>query len=279
MRDLSVSIIRDTVTRLCKDANFRLSADVLDAYEKALQIEESETGREILRQILENAVIASGEEVPSCQDTGVAVVFVELGQDVHLIDGNFYDAVEAGVRQGYSEGYLRKSMCDPFDRKNTKTNLPAVIHTEIVPGDRVKITVAPKGGGSENMSTLIMMKPAEGRQGVIQNVIDWVKKAGPNPCPPIIVGIGIGGNFERSAYLAKKSLLRPIGIRHTHPDLAELETVILKKINDLGIGPMGLGGRVTALDVHIEYMPCHIASLPLAINIQCHASRHKEAIL
>jgi fumarate hydratase subunit alpha len=279
MRELCVTKITETVAALCKDANFRLGQDVLQAYERALQMEESETGKEILHQIIENSSIAKNEQVPSCQDTGVAVFFIEVGQEVHVIGGNLYEAIEKGVERGYAEGYLRKSMCDPFTRKNTKTNLPAIVHTEIVPGETLKITIAPKGGGSENMSTVIMMKPAEGEDGVVRNVVDWVKKTGPNPCPPIVVGVGIGGNFERCAYLAKKALIRPIGQRHIDPKLAGLEEKILGKINELGIGPMGLGGRITAFDVHIEYMPCHIASMPLGINIQCHASRHKEAII
>ena len=279
MRELSVNKITETVAELCKEANFKLDRDVLQAYKKALDTEISGTGKEILQQIIDNAAIAEKESVPSCQDTGVAVFFVEIGQDLHITGGNLYEAIEKGVERGYAEGYLRKSMCDPFSRKNTKTNLPAIIHTEIVSGDKLKLTIAPKGGGSENMSTVMMMKPSEGEAGVILNVIEWVKKTGPNPCPPIIIGIGIGGNFERCAYLAKKSLIRPIGHRNPDHYLADLEERILTKVNELGIGPMGLGGRITALDVHIEYMPCHIASLPLGINIQCHASRHKEAFL
>jgi fumarate hydratase subunit alpha len=279
IREITTELITQTVAQLSISANFNLGEDVLAAYRNALAIEDSPTGKEILRQIIENAEIAKKEEVPSCQDTGAAVIFLELGQDVHITGGSLINAVERGVEKGYSEGYLRKSMCDPFTRKNTRNNLPAIIHLEIVPGDKLKITVAPKGGGSENMSTVIMMKPSEGESGVIQSVVDWVGKAGPNPCPPTVVGIGIGGNFERSAYLAKKSLLRPIGQRNSDPKLADLEQKILDRINSSGIGPMGLGGRITAFDVHIELMPCHIASLPLAINIQCHASRHKEAVL
>ncbi len=241
--------------------------------------EESESGREIFRQLLENARIAREERVPMCQDCGLAVVFVELGQDVHLVGGSFEAAIQEGIRQGYGEGYLRKSLCHPLTRANTGDNTPAVIHTEIVPGDRLKLTVVPKGGGSENMSRVHMLKPAEGWAGIKEKVVGTVREAGPNPCPPIIVGVGIGGTFEQAAYLSKKSLLRELGLPNPDPELARLEEELLLAVNDLGIGPQGLGGRITALAVHLLMQPCHIASLPVAVNIQCHASRHREVIL
>jgi fumarate hydratase subunit alpha len=279
MREIATIDVTKAVTKLCMDANYHLSADVMSAYTDSEKNETSPVGREILKQIIDNATIASDENVPSCQDTGVAVVFLELGQEVHITGGSLTEAIEQGVKNGYDSGYLRKSMCDPFTRKNTGTNLPAVIHVELVPGDALKITVAPKGGGSENMSCVKMMKPADGEEGIVDFVVEWVKQAGPNPCPPTIVGVGIGGNFEKSAILAKKSLIRPIGQRHEDPALAALELRLLERINRLGIGPMGLGGQTTAFDVHVEYMPCHIASLPLAVNINCHASRHKAVVL
>ncbi|OGP69578.1 MAG: fumarate hydratase, partial [Deltaproteobacteria bacterium RBG_13_60_28] len=219
------------------------------------------------------------EQIPLCQDCGLAVVFVELGQEVQITGGDFEQAIQEGVRQGYGEGFLRKSLCHPLTRANTGDNTPAVIHTEIVPGDRLKITVVPKGGGSENMSRVFMLKPAEGVDGIIDRVVTTVREAGANPCPPIIVGVGIGGTFERAALLAKKALLREVGSPNPKPELAALEKALLQEVNDLGIGPQGLGGRITALAVHVLMQPCHIASLPVAVNIQCHASRHKEAIL
>ena len=237
------------------------------------------SGQEIFRQLLENARIAQEERVPMCQDCGLAVVFVELGQDVHLVGGSFEMAIHEGVRQGYGEGYLRKSLCDPLTRANTGDNTPAVIHTEIVAGDRLKLIVVPKGGGSENMSRVHMLKPAEGWAGIKEKVVTTVREAGPNPCPPIIVGVGIGGTFERAALLSKKALIRELGLPHADPEIAKLERELLLAVNDLGIGPQGLGGRVTALAVHMLVQPCHIASLPVAVNIQCHASRHKEVIL
>ncbi len=281
MREIHCSVITDTVARLCQEANFFLGEDVVKALEDALAREESPLGREILSQILENSRVAAQEKLPLCQDTGLAVIFLELGQDVHVVGGNLYDAINEGVRRGYREGYLRKGVVDkPFSaRKNTGDNTPAIIHTEIVPGDRLKITVCPKGGGSENMSALAMLTPAAGREGVINFVVNTVDKAGANPCPPIIIGVGIGGNFEYAPYLAKKALLRPLGQPHPDPEVAELEREILERVNRLGIGPQGLGGRVTALAVHAEVAPCHIASLPVAVNIQCHSARHKEAVL
>ena len=279
MREIDVGIITERVKELCMEANFDLGQDVLDAIERAKAEEESATGIEILGQLEENASIARQERVAICQDTGVAVVFVELGQDVHLVGGDLNRAIDEGVRQGYWEGYLRKSLCHPFTRANTGDNTPAVVQVEVVPGDRVKLIVAPKGGGSENMSRVTMLTPAVGRKGIADYVVQRVKESGSNPCPPTIIGVGIGGTFERAALLAKKALLRPLGSEHPDPELASLEREILERINTLGIGPQGLGGRTTSLAVHVTMMPCHIASLPLAVNIQCHAHRHKEAVI
>lgn len=281
MREIAAEAVTETVARLCMEANYDLGEDVVRALEAALEREESEVGRGILRQILENAAIARQEKVPICQDCGLAVVFLELGQEVHIVGGDLYEAVNEGVRRGYQEGYLRKSVVrEPFSaRRNTGDNTPAIIHTRIVPGENLRITVVPKGGGSENMSRLAMLTPAAGRQGIVNFVLKTVDEAGANPCPPIIVGVGIGGSFERVAYLAKHALLRPLGTPNPDPELAELERELLERVNRLGIGPQGFGGRVTALAVHVEAEPCHIASLPAAVNIQCHAARHKEAVL
>ncbi len=281
MREIAAGTVTETVARLCMEANYDLGEDVVAALEAALAREESEIGRGILRQILENAAIARQEKIPICQDCGLAVVFLELGQEVHISGGDLYEAVNEGVRRGYREGYLRKSVVsEPFSaRRNTGDNTPAIIHTRIVPGERLRIIVVPKGGGSENMSRLAMLTPAAGRQGIINFVLKTVDEAGANPCPPIIVGVGIGGSFERVAYLAKYALLRPLGTPNPDPELAELERELLERVNRLGIGPQGLGGRVTSLAVHVEAEPCHIASLPAAVNIQCHAARHKEAVL
>ena len=279
MREVDVGIITERVKALCMEANFDLGQDVLDAFKRARAEEESPAGIEILGQLEENASIARQERVPICQDTGIAVVFVELGQDVHLVGGDLNRAINEGVRGGYQEGYLRKSLCHPFTGANTGDNTPAVIHVEIVPGDKVKLIVAPKGGGSENMSRVTMLTPAAGKKGIVEYVVQRVKQSGSNPCPPTIVGIGIGGTFEEAALLAKKALLRPIGSKNPDPELASLEGEILDRINRLGIGPQGLGGRTTSLAVHVNMMPCHIASLPLAVNIQCHAHRHKEAVI
>jgi fumarate hydratase subunit alpha len=260
-------------------ANTDLGEDVLRVFDRAMEKEESPLGIEILKELKENARIAKEEKVPICQDTGFAVVFVELGQDVHLVGGNLNEAIQEGVRQGYKDGYLRKSICHPFTRSNTGDNTPAIIHMEMIPGDQVKITVAPKGGGSENMSRVTMLTPSDGIEGIKRFVVQRVKESGSNPCPPTIVGIGIGGTFEQAALLAKKSLLRPLGSKNPDPELDRLETEILTEINHLGIGPQGLGGRTTSLAVHILMMPCHIASFPLAVNIQCHAQRHKEVTI
>jgi fumarate hydratase subunit alpha len=256
-----------------------LGEDVIQAFDGAMEKEDSPLGVEILKELKENARIAREEKVPICQDTGFAVVFVELGQDVHLVGGNLNEAIHEGVRQGYQDGYLRKSLCHPFTRKNTGDNTPAIIHTEIVPGEKVKMTIAPKGGGSENMSRVVMLTPSDGIEGIKRFVVQRVKESSSNPCPPTIVGVGIGGTFEQAALLAKKSLLRSLGSKNPDPDLTKLESEILTEINQLGIGPQGLGGRTTSLAVHVLMMPCHIASLPLAVNIQCHAQRHKEAVI
>lgn len=265
------------MARLCREANCFLGEDVKQALKTAYEKEESPIGKDILSQLLENAGIASTEETPLCQDTGYAVVFLEIGQDVHITGDYIYDAVHEGVRIGYREGYLRKSIVrDPLDRVNTGDNTPAVVHTTVVPGDKVKVTVAPKGGGSENMSALGMLKPADGVAGVKKFILNTVKAAGANPCPPLVIGVGIGGTMEKAALLAKEALLRPLGQSHAKPDIAVLEAELLTAVNNLGIGPQGLGGRITALAVHVETYPAHIASLPVAVNINCHAARHKS---
>lgn len=276
MREIDVKLITEKVRNLCMEANTDLGDDMFQAFDRAMEKEESSMGLEILKELKENARIAKEEKVPICQDTGFAVVFVELGQDVHLIGGDLVEAIHEGVRQGYRDGYLRKSICHPFTRANTGDNTPAIIHTEVVPGEKVKIIVAPKGGGSENMSRVVMLTPSDGIEGIKRFVVQRVKESGSNPCPPTIVGIGIGGTFEQAALLAKKSLLRSLGSKNPDSELEKLESEILTEINKLGIGPQGLGGRTTSLAVHILMMPCHIASFPLAVNIQCHAQRHKE---
>lgn len=277
MREINVQEITKEVARLCIEANYYLSEDIKKSLEEAYESESWAIGKDIIGKILENAGIAKRESMPMCQDTGLTVVFVEIGQDVHLVGGNVEDAVNEGVRRGYTEGYLRKSVVkDPLDRVNTKDNTPAVIHYNLVPGDKVKITVSPKGFGSENMSKLKMLKPSDGVEGVKDFILQTVKEAGPNPCPPIIVGVGIGGTFEKAAYLAKKSLLRPVDQHNLNPFYAELEKELLEKVNNLGIGPQGFGGRTTALSVNIESYPTHIAGLPVAVNISCHATRHAE---
>jgi len=279
MREVNVKMITEKVRALCMEANTDLGEDVLRAFDRAIDKEESPLGIEILKELKENARIAKEERVAICQDTGFAVIFLELGQNVHLVGGDLKQAIFDGVRQGYRDGYLRKSICHPFTRANTGDNTPAIIHTEIVPGEKVKITVAPKGGGSENMSRVTMLTPSDGVEGIKRFVVQRVKESGSNPCPPTIVGVGIGGTFEQAALLAKKSLLRSLGSKNQDPELDKLESEILNEINQLGIGPQGLGGRTTSLAVHILMMPCHIASFPLAVNIQCHAQRHKEAVI
>lgn len=276
MREIHLSQITATVRDLAVSANTHLGQDVLEAFERAIDQEVSPTGKDILAKLIENAHIAREEGIPICQDTGFAVVFVELGQEVHLVGGDLKEAIHEGVRQGYQEGYLRKSICHPFTRKNTADNTPAIIHLEMVPGDGLHLIVAPKGGGSENMSRVTMLTPSVGIQGVKDFVVQRVKESGANPCPPTIVGVGIGGTFEMAAMLAKKALLRPLSSQNPDPELSTLEQELLEEINGLGIGPQGLGGRITSLAVHVNMMPCHIASLPVAVNIQCHAARHKE---
>uniref|UniRef100_A0A7C3Z043 Fumarate hydratase n=1 Tax=Desulfobacca acetoxidans TaxID=60893 RepID=A0A7C3Z043_9BACT len=279
MRNIGVQAIIAAVKDAAVKANYELDEDLLAAFTRGEQEEESPAGREIFRQLLENARIASKERIPLCQDCGLVVIFAEVGQEVHIDGGDFEAALQEGVRQGYREGFLRKSLCHPFTRKNTGDNTPAVIHTEIVPGDRLKLMVVGKGGGSENGSKLFMLKPAEGLAGIKDRVVATVAEAGPNVCPPMIVGVGLGGNFERSALLAKKALLRKLSDSHPDPEVAALEQELLTAVNDLGIGPGGLGGRFTALGLKILMQPCHIASLPVAINIQCHSSRHQEVVL
>ena len=281
MREIEASAITQAVAQLCQQANFVLGEDVLAALKQAQQTEESPLGKEVLSQLIENARIAKEEHLPLCQDCGMAVVFLEIGQEVHITGGDLYSAVEEGVRQGYSQGYLRKSMVNkPFSaRANTKDNTPPIIHTEMIPGDRVKIVVMPKGSGAENMSKLAMLKPGDGRNGIIDLVVRTVDEAGGNPCPPVIVGVGIGGTSEKAMLLAKKALLRPVAEPNPDPEIAELEQEILGRVNALGIGPLGFGGRTTALAVQAEVMPTHIASLPVAVNLQCHSARHREAVL
>ncbi len=280
MRELDVARITEAVKKLCLDANFYLGDDVTDRIKSCMEREESPTGKEVMGKILQNIEIGKNDAVPLCQDTGYAVFFVEIGQDLHIIGGDLGEAINEGVRQGYAEGYLRKSVVsDPIERKNTGDNTPAIVYCDIVPGDKIKITIAPKGGGSENMSEVKMLAPAAGVEGVKEFVVDRVRRSGANPCPPVIVGVGIGGTFDKCAQIAKRALLRPVGSRHPDPFYADLEAELLEKINKLGIGPQGFGGRCTALAVHIEVHPCHIASFPVAVNMQCHVARHKEVIL
>jgi len=280
MKELDLRKVTDEVERMCIEGNYFIGKDVLDKIKEAYAKEESEVGKNILGQIIENDEIAANEQVPMCQDTGIVVVFLEIGTEVR-IPGDIYEAVNEGIRRGYEKGYLRKSVVkDPLDRVNTKDNTPAIIHTTLVPGsDKVKIIVAPKGGGSENMSILKMLKPSDGIEGIKKLVIETIKNAGGNPCPPIIVGVGIGGNFEKAAILAKKAILRDINDKSSSPINAKLEEELLELINKTGVGPLGLGGRTTALAVKVETYPCHIAALPVAINLNCHAARHKEVEL
>ena len=281
MKEIDVNEIICMVKKLCIDANYYIGEDVIAKIKEFKEKEESPVAKSILDILLKNYELAAKEQMPICQDTGIAVCFVEIGQDVHIVGGDFTEAINEGVRQGYKDGYLRKSMVDDpiMDRINTKDNTPAIIYTEIVPGAKIKITVVPKGGGSENMSEIKMMKPADGIESVIDFVVDRVKRSGGNPCPPIVVGVGLGGNFEQSALLAKKSLLRSLTEKNPDPKWAKVEEEILIKINNLGIGPQGLGGRTTALAVHILSKPCHIASMPVAVNVQCHVARHKSAVI
>ena len=279
MREVQASEITRAVRDLFIDANCNLGEDVLAAFDRAIERDESPVAKEVLRELKENARIARNEQSPICQDTGLAVLFVEVGQDVHVVGGDLKAAINEGVRKGYGEGYLRKSACHPFTRANTKDNTPAVIHFDIVPGDKVRIVAVPKGGGAENMSRVDMLSPSAGLEGIKDFVVRRLEAAGSNPCPPTVVGVGIGGTFERSALLAKKALVRKIGERNADPELAKIEVEVLARINKLGIGPMGYGGNTTSLDVFFEVEPCHIASLPVAVNVQCHAARHKETVI
>ncbi|HOP47300.1 MAG TPA: fumarate hydratase [Desulfobacteraceae bacterium] len=279
MRRISTQKVIQVVRDLAITANLELGEDVIHAFKDALKNETSPSGKEILVQLIENARIAREDRIPVCQDTGLVTVFVELGQEVCIVGDDFKSALEQGIREGYSEGFLRKSVCHPFTRKNTGDNTPIIAHMEIVPGDKLKICVVPKGGGSENMSRVFMLPPSAGWKGVKEHVVRTVYEAGPNPCPPTIVGVGIGGNFEQAALISKKALLRPLGTANSDPELDQMENELLKEINKTGIGPQGLGGRTTSLAVHIIMIPCHIASLPLGVNLQCHASRHMEITL
>lgn len=277
MKEINVSKITEVVKNMCIDANYYLTHDVKEKIESAYKQEKWPMAKEILEKISTNIDIAKKEEMPICQDTGMACVFVEIGQDVHIIGGNLKDAINEGIRQGYNEGFLRKSVVnDPLDRINTMDNTPAIIYYDIVEGDKLKIKVAPKGFGSENMSQLKMLKPADGLEGIKDFVLKVVKEAGPNPCPPIVVGIGIGGTFDKAANLAKKALVRPLNEKNNNEFYANLEKELLKEVNELGIGPQGFGGKTTALAVNIETYPTHIAGLPVAVNINCHVTRHAE---
>jgi len=280
MREIRFDTIKDAVAKLCIDANCLLGDDVVQAFKDGLAVEESPTGKDILNQLLDNEQIARKEMVPICQDTGWAVVWVEMGSGARVSGGEQYDAIQQGVAKGYKDGFLRKSIVeDPLRRKNTGTNTPAIIYTDIVPGEGLKITVQPKGGGSENMSEVKMLSAADGAEGIKKFVVDRVARSKANPCPPVIVGVGIGGTFDKCAMLAKHSLLREVGSVHPDPFYAAMEKELLERANKLGIGPQGLGGRVTALAVFIEAFPCHIATMPCAVNINCHAARHRSVTL
>ena len=280
MREINISEITNTVKELCIEANYYLSNDIKEALNIAKENETWSLAENILDQIILNGDISKNERIPMCQDTGMACIFLEIGQDVHITGGLLDDAINEGVRQGYEEGYLRKSVVkDPINRVNTKDNTPAIIYYDIVEGDKIKITVAPKGFGSENMSRIKMLKPSDGINGVKDFIIETVKLAGPNPCPPIVIGVGIGGSFDKVAYLAKKALIRPINQRNIDVFYKELEEEMLEKVNELGIGPQGFGGKTTALGLNIEVYPTHIAGLPVAVNINCHATRHKERVI
>lgn len=280
MKTINVNEIIKTVKELSIEANYYLPNDVKAAIEEAEKNEKWPIANNILNKILENSQIAAAEKMPICQDTGMACVFVDIGQDVHITGGSLEEAINEGVRQGYAEGFLRKSVVkDPIHRVNTNDNTPALIYYNMVPGDKVKITVAPKGFGSENMSRIAMLKPSDGLEGVKNFVIETVRMAGPNPCPPIVIGIGIGGSFDKAAYLAKKALIRPVNENNTDEFYSNLEKELLEEVNKIGIGPQGFGGKTTALALNIETYPTHIAGLPVAVNINCHATRHKERVL
>lgn len=279
MREIHVDEIRDNVAQICIDAAYNLNEDVLTAFDRAIETETAPAAREIIELLKQNARIARDEHIPICQDTGIAIFFVEIGQDLRIKNGFIVDAINEGVRKGYKEGYLRKSVVDPITRKNTGDNTPAIVYTELVPGDKLKISFMPKGAGSENMSMIRMLRPTEGVEGIRNFVLECVQKAGANPCPPVVIGVGVGGSFEKAALLAKKALLRPVGSPNPKLELASLEETLIKAVNKTGIGPEGFGGKVTAMAVHVESFPCHIASLPVAVNINCHAARHKTIIL
>ncbi|MBQ6875485.1 MAG: fumarate hydratase [Lachnospiraceae bacterium] len=280
MREINVAQITEVIARLCIEANTHLPEDVKGVIKKCRACEDGEIACGILDRIIENFEIADAENVPICQDTGMACVFLEIGQDVHLVGGNLAEAVDEGVRRGYESGYLRKSVVkDPIRRGNTGDNTPAMLYTEIVPGEQVKITLGPKGFGSENMSAIRMFKPSAGLQGIKDFILEVVETAGPNPCPPMVVGVGIGGTFDKAALLAKKALMRPVDSSNADPYYADLEAEMLEKINALGIGPQGFGGRTTALGVNIETLPTHIAGMPCAVNINCHVTRHKTEVI
>ena len=280
MREVSVEQIVETVKNLSIEANYFLGSDIKEALKKSREEETYELAGQVLDKIMLNSEIAKNEQMPMCQDTGMACVFVEIGQDVHITGGKLEDAINEGVRRGYDEGFLRKSVVgDPIRRVNTNDNTPAIIYYDIVDGDKIKITLAPKGFGSENMSKIGMLKPSDGLEGVKKFIIDTVKAAGPNPCPPMVVGVGIGGTFDKAAYLAKKALIRPVNTSNKDEFYKDLEEELLTKINELGIGPQGFGGKTTALGLNIEVYPTHIAGLPVAVNINCHSTRHKEAII
>lgn len=280
MRTVEASVITEEISKMCIEANHHLSKDMMQAFDHAKETETSPLGKKIFEQLAQNLEIADQDMIPICQDTGMAVIFVKLGQDVHVTGGNLTDAINEGVRKGYTEGYLRKSVVrDPIDRVNTKDNTPAVIHYDIVPGEQIEITIAPKGFGSENMSRVFMLKPADGIEGVKNAVLTAVRDAGPNACPPMVVGVGIGGTFEKCAFLAKKALTREYGSHSPIPYVSELEQELLTKINALGIGPAGLGGSTTAFAVFVETYPTHIAGLPVAVNICCHVNRHVTHVI
>ncbi|MFA5761958.1 MAG: fumarate hydratase [Dehalococcoidales bacterium] len=281
MREIKSAEITEAISRMICEANYKLGDDTLAALKDARITEKSPLGKEALDIIIENASIAEKDNIPLCQDCGTAIVFLEIGQDVHITDGNLNDAVNEGVRQGYKGGYLRKSIVEnPFsDRKNTGDNTPAVIHTKIIPGDRIKISVMSKGSGAENKSTVAMLKPGEGTEGIIKTVLKTIEEAGGSPCPPIVIGLGIGGTLEKAALMAKEALFRETGKPNHDPEIAKLEQDVLERVNELGIGPLGFGGNTTALAVHAETMPTHIASLPVAVNIQCHSVRHRETVV
>ena len=280
MREIQAQQITDVVERLCIEANQHLPEDIKRAIQKCRAQEEWDTAQDVLEKIIDNFKIAGEEQVPICQDTGMACIFLEIGQDVHIAGGNLAEAVDEGVRRGYSRGYLRKSVVkDPIRRENTGDNTPAMLYTEIVPGSQIKITAAPKGFGSENMSALRMFKPSQGLDSIKEFILETVEAAGPNPCPPVVVGVRIGGTFDKAALLAKKALMRPVDVPNPDPFYAQLEREMLDKINHLGIGPQGFGGRTTAIGLNIETMPTHIAGMPCAVNLNCHVTRHKTEII